>query len=88
MELDRRMVLAITSRRLLVFRMGGAFTPRAKELLGERSVRDVAAIAVSAGVTTKTVTLHVAGTAIGVETARAQPAEILPQALQRAHAAA
>ena len=88
MELDRRMVLAITSRRLLVFRMGGAFTPKAKELLGERPVRDVAAIAVSAGVTTKTVTLHVAGNAIGVETARAQPAELLPQALQRAHATA
>ena len=43
------MVLAITSRRLLVFRMGGAFTPKAKELLGERPLRDVAAIAVSAG---------------------------------------
>ena len=32
----------------------------------------------------KTVTLHVAGTAIGVETARGQPSEILPRALQGA----
>lgn len=88
MKLDRRMVLAITSRRLLVFRMGGSFTPKAKELLGERPIGDVDAIAVAPGVTTKAVTLHVAGTAIGVETARGQPAEILPQALQRAHAAA
>ena len=29
-------------------------------------------------------TLHVAGIAIGVETARGQPAEILPRALRRA----
>ncbi len=87
-KLDRRMVLAITSRRLLVFKMGGAITPKAKALLGERPIGDVDAIAVAPGVTTKAVTLHVAGTAIGVETARGQPAEILPQALQRAHAAA
>jgi hypothetical protein len=81
------MVLAITSRRLLVFRMGGAFLPKATALLGERPIGDVAAIGVSHNGTAKAVTLHVAGTAIGVETARGQPAEILPRALQRALAA-
>lgn len=86
--LDRRMVLAITSQRLLIFRMGGAFTPKAKALLGERPIADVDQIAVTTGATTKAVTLHVAGTAIGVETARGQPAETLPQALLRAQAAA
>jgi hypothetical protein len=75
-------------RRLLVFRMGGWFMPTAEELLGERAIGDVDAIAVAPGVTTKAVTLHVAGSAIGAETARGQPAEILPQALQRAHVAA
>ena len=50
--------------------------------------RDVAAIAVSAGVTDEDGHAARGGTAIGVETARAQPAELLPQALQRAHAAA
>ena len=82
------MVLAITSRRLLIFKLGGAFMPKAKELLGERAIRDVAAISVTPSGASKAVTLHVAGTAIGVETARGQPAEILPQALQRARAAA
>jgi hypothetical protein len=88
MKLDRRMVLAITSQRLLIFKMGGAFTPKAKELLGERPIGDVHQIAVSTGISTKAVTLHVAGTAIGVETARGQPAEVLPHALLRAQAAA
>ena len=88
MKLDRRMVLAITSQRLLIFKMGGAFTPKAKELIGERPIGDVHQIAVSTGISTKAVTLHVAGTAIGVETARGQPAEVLPHALLRAQAAA
>jgi len=88
MRLERRMVLAITSRRLLIFKTGGAFTPKAKELLGERPIGDVHQIAVFKGVSTKAVTLHVAGTAIGVETARGQRAEILPHALLRAQAAA
>jgi hypothetical protein len=86
--LDRRMVLAITTQRLLIFKQRGAFTPKAKELLGERPIGDVHQIAVSKGVSTKAVTLHVAGTAIGVETARGQPAEILPHALLRAQAVA
>ena len=86
--LDHRMVLAITSRRLLIFKQRGAFIPKAKELIGERPIGDVHQIAVSTGISTKAVTLHVAGTAFGVETARGQPAEVLPHALLRAQAAA
>jgi mannose-6-phosphate isomerase-like protein (cupin superfamily) len=77
--LDRRMVLAVTSERLLVFKAGGAFTVKVRALVGEAPVEDVDAIAVAPdGRLTKAVTLHVRGAAIGVETARGQPAEDLP----------
>jgi hypothetical protein len=86
--LDRRMILAVTSQRLLVFRAGGAFTPKAKELVGSADLEDVDAIDVARdGSLTKAVTLRVGGAAIGVETARGQPAEDLPAALARARAA-
>jgi hypothetical protein len=83
-KVDRRMVIAVTSRRLLIFRMGGAFTPKAKELLGEAPIGDVEGIDVEPAGLAKTVTLRVRGTAIGIETARGQPAEDLPRALELA----
>jgi hypothetical protein len=83
-KVDRRMVIAVTSRRLLIFRMGGAFTPKAKELLGEAPIGAVEGIDVEPAGLAKTVTLRVRGTAIGIETARGQPAEDLPRALELA----
>ena len=81
-KVDRRMIIAVTTRRLLIFRMGGAFTPRVKELLGEAPIADVEGIDVEPAGLSKTVTLRVRGTAIGIETARGQPAEDLARALQ------
>jgi hypothetical protein len=81
---DRRMVIAVTSQRLLIFRMGGAFTPKVRELLGEAPIADVEGIDVEPAGLSKAVTLRVRGAAIGIETARGQPAEELPRALQAA----
>ena len=81
-EVDRRMVIAVTTQRLLIFRMGGAFTPKARELLGEAPIGDVEGIDVAPAGLSKAVTLRVRGAAIGIETARGQPAEDLPRALQ------
>ncbi len=85
-KVDRRMVIAVTSQRLLIFRMGGAVTPKARELLGEAAIGDVDGIDVEPAGLAKTVTLRVRGAAIGIETARGQPAEDLPRALDLARA--
>jgi hypothetical protein len=83
-KVDRRMVVAVTSQRLLIFRMGGSFTVKVKELLGEAPIGDVEGIDVEPAGLSKAVTLRVRGTAIGIETARGQPAEDLPRALELA----
>jgi hypothetical protein len=85
-QVDRRMIIAVTSRRLLVFRMGGAFTPKVKALLGEALIGDVDGIDVVPAGLSKALTLRVRGAAIGIETARAQPAEELARALALARA--
>ena len=70
-HLDRRIVLAVTTERLLVFRSGGAFTVKAKQLLAEALIAAVDAIDVERdGHLTKAVTLRVRGAAIAIETAR------------------
>ena len=80
-RVERRMVIAVTSRRLLIFRMAGAFTPKVKALLGEAPIGEVEGIDVVPAGLAKAVTLRVRGTAIGIETARGQPAEDLARAL-------
>ena len=80
-RVERRMVIAVTSRRLLIFRMAGAFTPKVKALLGEAPIGEVEGIDVVPARLAKAVTLRVRGTAIGIETARGQPAEDLARAL-------
>ena len=78
----RRMVVAVTSQRLLVFRQGGFFVAKAVEQLGEAPIGAVEAIDVESGKLSKWVTLRVGGRAVAVETARAQPAEYLASALE------
>lgn len=80
-EVERRMVLAVTDRRFLVFKAGGAFTVKAQELIGAVPLADVDGIDIAEHKLTKVVTLRIRGAAIEVETARAQPAEQLPAAL-------
>jgi hypothetical protein len=87
--LARRMVLAVTTERLLVFRARGAFTVRARELVGSCAVENVDGIDVVPGRRTKAViTLRVLDSAIEVETARGQHAKALPAALERARSRA
>ena len=81
LEVDRRMIIAVTSRRLLIFRMAGAFKPKVKALLGEAPIGEVEGIDVTPAGLAKAVTLRVRGSAIGIETARGQPAEDLARAL-------
>jgi hypothetical protein len=84
-QVDRRMVIAVATQRLLVFRSGGTFTAKATQLLAEAPIAAVDAIDVKRdGHLTKAVTLHVHGTAIGIETARGQRPEDLSRALERA----
>jgi hypothetical protein len=82
-KVDRRMIVAVTTRRLLIFRMGGAFTPKVKALLGEAPIGEVEGIDIAPAGLAKAVTLRVRGAAIGIETARGQPAEDLVRALHQ-----
>jgi hypothetical protein len=85
LAVDHRMVIALTTHRLLMFKSGGAFTAKAKHLLGEAPIAAVEAIDVDRdGQLTKAVTLHVHGAAIRVETARGQHPEALSAALRQA----
>jgi hypothetical protein len=84
LQVDRRMVIAVTTERLLVFRSGGAFTVKAKQLLAEVPIAAVDGIDVDRdGHLTKTVTLRVRGAAVVIETARGQRPEDLTRALDR-----
>ncbi len=88
LAVDRRMVIALTTRRLLIFTSGGAFTVKVKQLLSEAPLAAVDAIDVhGTGSLTKSLTLHVGGAAITVETARGQRPEDLAHALEHARAA-
>jgi len=83
LRVAHRMVIAVTTERLLVFRSGGAFTVKVKELLAETPIGAVDAIDVEPdGQLTKAVTLRVHGAAIGIETARGQRPEDLARALE------
>jgi hypothetical protein len=86
--LDRRMVIAVTTERLLVLRAGGVLTVTARTLVGSCPVEDVDGIDVAPGRRTQAVTLRVLGSAVEVETARGRHAEALPAALERAQARA
>ena len=88
LKVDRRMVIAVTSRRLIVFRSGGAFTVKVKALLTAVPIAAVDGIDIAPDGLAKSVTLRVRGAAIRVETARGQRAEDLPRALRHARHAA
>jgi hypothetical protein len=78
-----KMVLAITTRRLLVLTAGGLMTVRAKALIGAVPIDEVDAIAVERVALVKIVTVTARGACIEPETPRAQPAETLTTALER-----
>jgi hypothetical protein len=85
-ELSSKMGLAITPRRLLIFKAGGAMTLTAKELLSDIPIADVDSIEVGKGAITKPVTLTVRGEAFRVEAAKAVNTDKLVAAFAQAKA--
>jgi len=66
-ELSSKMGLAITPRRLLIFKAGGAVTLKAKELLSDIPIGEVDSIEAGKGALTKPLTVTVRGEAFQVE---------------------
>jgi hypothetical protein len=85
-QLSSKMGLALTDRRLLLFKAGGAVTLKARELLTEVPVADVDDIEVGKGVVTKPVTLTIRGETFAVETPRAANTDKLVAAFAAAKA--
>jgi hypothetical protein len=85
-QLSSKMGLALTDRRLLLFKAGGAVTLKARELLTEVPVADVDDIEIGKGVVTKPVTLTIRGETFAVETPRASNTDKLVQAFAAAKA--
>lgn len=76
-RLAQRMIVALTSRRLLVFRSSGAFRPGVAELITELPLAAIGSIEVAESKLSKTVTVRAHGLEFLLETARGQPAERL-----------
>lgn len=87
-RLAQRMIVALTSRRLLVFRSGGAFRPNVAELLTELPLAQIESIDVEEGKLSKTATVRAHGLEFLFETARGQPAEHLAMASAMARVSA
>jgi hypothetical protein len=81
------MALVVTPRRLLVFRVGGAWTLSAKELLTAVPIAEVDGVEVGKGVLTKKVMLTVRGEQYPVEAPRFGKPQRMVDALARAKAA-
>jgi hypothetical protein len=85
-QLSSKMGLALTDRRLLLFKAGGAVTLKAQELLTEVPVGELDDVQVGKGVVTKPLTLTIRGEAFQVETPRAANTDKLLQAFAAAKA--
>ena len=85
-RLTSKMGLAITSRRLLIFKAGGSMTLSAKELLSAIPIAEVNSIDVGKGVVTKPVTITVRGASFQVEAPRAANTDKLLDAFAQAKA--
>jgi hypothetical protein len=83
-ELSSKMGLAITSRRLLIFKAGGAVTLKAKELLTEVPIGDVDSVVAGKGTLTKPVTFTVRGESFQVEAPKAMNTDKLVAAFEQA----
>ena len=87
-DLASKMGLAITSRRLLVFKADGSMTLSAKELLSAVPLADVDSVEVGKGMLTKPITLTVRGEAFQVEAPKAANTKEFVAAYERARAPA
>ena len=85
-QLSSKMGLAVTPRRLLLFKAGGAVTLKAKELLTDVAIAEVDSITVGKGTLTKPVTLTIRGEAFQVEAPKASNTDKLVGAFEQAKA--
>jgi hypothetical protein len=86
-ELASKMGLAITSRRLLVFKAGGSMALSAKELLSAVPIPEVDSVDVGKGMLTKPITLSVRGESFQVEAPKAANTKEFVAAYERARGA-
>ena len=87
-ELASKMGIAVTSRRLLIFKAGGAMTLKAQELLTAVPVGDVDGMEVGKAALTKPLTITMRGESFTVEAPKATNPQKLVEALERAKGAA
>src|SRR3954452_22496533 len=85
-KLSSKMGIAITTRRLLIFKAGGSMTLSAKELLSEVPITDVDSIEIGRGVVTKPITVRVRGQEFQLEAPRAAKTDQLLSAFAQAKA--
>jgi hypothetical protein len=83
-RLASRMGVAVTSKRLLIFKGGGQLSMKAKELLTELPVSSVDRIEVGKGMVSTPITVVVGDESFTFEAPRAQPSADLPRALEQA----
>ncbi len=84
--LSSKMGIAITPRRLLIFKAGGAVTLKAKELLSDVPIGEVDSIEVGKGALTKPLTFTVRGESFQVEAPKAANTDKLVGAFTQAKA--
>jgi hypothetical protein len=82
--LASKMALAVTSRRLLIFKAGGAVTVKATELLTDLPLADVDSLEVGKGAMSKPVTLTVRGEGFRMEAPKASHPDKLVSAFEQA----
>ncbi len=86
-ELSSKMGIGITSRRLLLFKAGGAMALSAKELLSAVPMADVDSIELGKGMMTKPITITVRGESFQVEAPKASNTNAMMDAFTRAKGA-
>jgi hypothetical protein len=87
-KLASKMGIAITPRRLLIFKAGGAITVKAKELLTDVPISDVDSVEVGKGKASKPVTFTVRGESFQVEAPKISKTDDLVAAFQKAKSGA
>jgi hypothetical protein len=82
--LSSKMGIAITQKRLLIFKAGGAVTLKAKELLTEVPIAEVDSLVVGKGALTKPLTFTVRGESFQVEAPKATNTDKIVSAFEQA----
>jgi hypothetical protein len=85
-QLSSKMGLAITPRRLMIFKAGGAMTLKAKEMLSDVAIDEVDSLEVGKAALSKPITITVRGEAFHMEAPKAVNTDRLVRAFEEAKA--